>query len=817
MRRSRATTSMPMRSRTAERFLSLSAAAVILLWPRPGEAQGPERIAMVSVRSPDRVELTRIARLGLELQLSPFGGDAVLFADQQELEALRAAGISFQIKHEDAEAWFASRLDASQGPGSMGGYYTLDEALAKVDELAAAWPDIISPRFSVGTSIEGRTIWAFIVSDDPDPDTPDLSRPAVFYNALTHAREPIGLMQLLAFVEDIAAGWGRNDPSIASLLSSRELWFVPVVNPDGYYYNQVTTPGGGGMWRKNMRDNDVSGTFSRGSDGVDLNRNYGYHWGEDDIGSSPLFSSGTYRGTTPFSEPETQAVREVFDRRSFQFCLNYHAYGNVYLYPWSYTATPMDSLEAYHRWLGRLSPSNHFPYGTGTEMIGYNTNGGAVDWQYGDRGVMSVVPEVGTLFDYFWPPTLRIPALVREQVGPNYMTAWMAGGVLLPDGVAAAEVSGNFDGWIDPDETVDINLTWTNAGFSRAVTGATATLSMLGPDATVIDGTSVIGDLAVGERRDVADSFRLRVDAVPRGRRMEFAVRVDAAGGYTRIDTLAVMVGAPVRLLDEDGEDGLAGWNLSGGFALGDSEPWAGGFSITDAPNGYLTHGESQITLSAPISLKGFHGATLSFMGRQLVGPLNVAAVIISTDNDVRPWPLDPTVDIDPIIYYSTGLGEGWEEVVIDLTPYVGSERLWLGWYTLYRDTDGMVNSWSVDDITIEAWSSTTGNLAADIGAISLGLPFPNPSNPVPGRAVYLPADLSDLGSGWSSATVRVFDVRGRLVRTLVDGSLENRVYDRLPGWDGYDNRGIRVPSGIYLVELTAGRARATRKLLILR
>ncbi len=784
-------------------------AAVILLLPRPGEAQGPDRISMVSIRSPDRVELTRISRLGLELHMSPFGGDAVLFADQQELEALRAAGVSFQIKHEDAEAWFAGRLDASLGPGSMGGYYTLDEALARVDVLAAAWPEIISPRFSVGTSTEGRTIWAFIISDNPDPDSPDLSRPAVFFNALTHAREPIGLMQLLAFVEDIAAGWGRNDPTTISLLSSRELWFVPVVNPDGYYYNQVTAPGGGGLWRKNKRDNDGDGIFSRGADGVDLNRNYGYHWGEDDIGSSPSFSSGTYRGTAPFSEPETQAVRAVFDRRSFQFCLNYHAYGNVYLYPWSYTATSMDSLEAYNRWLSRLTPFNHFTYGTGTEMIGYHSNGSAADWQYGDRGTMSVVPEVGTLFDYFWPPTLRIPALMREQIGPNHLTAWMAGGVLLPDGVATVEVTGNSNGWIDPDEMVDITLTWTNAGFTRAVTGATATLTMLGPDATVVDGTSAIGNLAVGESRDDADPFRLRVDAVPRGRRLEFAVRVDAAGGYTRVDTLAVMVGEPARLLEEGGEDGLIGWDVNGGFALTETDPWAGAFSISDAPNGYLTHGESQITLEAPISLRGYHGAVLRFMGRQRVGPRNIAAVIISTDNEVSPWPLDPTVDIDPVIYYSTGLGEGWAEVEIDLTPFAGTDRLWLGWYAGYQSPDIGEHSWSIDDIRVEAWSSTTGNLVADIGSISLGYSFPNPSNPVPGRAVYLPADLSDLGSGWSSATL--------LVRTLVDGSLENRVYDRLPGWDGYDDRGSRVPSGIYLVELTAGGARASRKLLILR
>ncbi|MFC1627807.1 M14 family zinc carboxypeptidase [Gemmatimonadota bacterium] len=817
MLRSRAMTSEQRMYRTDNLILRAIIAAMVIAWPLRAEAQGPERVAMISINTPTRTELDRISRLGLEVQMSPFGGDGVVFADQRELDALRAAGITFQISHEDAEAWFASRLDASLGPGSMGGYYTLAEVLAKMDEFSATWPDIISPRFSVGTSLEGRDIWAFIVSDAPVPGSPDLSRPAVFYNALTHAREPIGVMQLLAFVEDIAAGWARSDPTILSLLGSRELWFVPVVNPDGYYFNEVWRPGGGGMWRKNKRDNDLDGTFDPYVDGVDLNRNFGYHWGEDNTGSSPNPGSEVYRGTNSFSEPETRAVREVFDLRPFQFCLNYHAYSNVYLYPWDFTSTPADSLAAFQRWLSRLSAFNHFAYGTGPGLIGYNTNGGAVDWQYGDRGVMAVVPEVGTWFDYFWPPTLRIPTLVREQIGPNHLTAWMAGGVLLPDDVERIEVGGNGNGWIDPDETAEVTVTWTNAGISQPVTGATATLTALGPDATVLDGTSQIGDLAVGESREVTDTFRIRADAVPRGRRMEFALRVDAANGYTRIDTIGVMVGEPVLLVQEDAEHGLSNWNISGGFALTGIEPFAGSYSISDAPYGQATRGENLITLQAPIDLREYHGAALRFMSRQLVGPENIAAIVVSTDPFVSPLPPDRTTAADPAIYYTTGNREGWEEIKVDLTPFTGTDQLWLGWFTGYRNVSDLQGGWSIDNIRVEAWSSTTGNSDVGTRSISLGAPWPNPSNPSASRPLFIRADLSDLGSGWSSVTLTVFDARGRHVVTLLDGSLENRFYEQLPGWDGYDDQGRRVPSGIYLMELRAGGARSTRKLLILR
>jgi murein tripeptide amidase MpaA len=85
-----------------------------------------------------------------------------------------------------------------------------------------------------------------------------------------------------------------TDPEATYLVDNREMYFVPCFNPDGYEYNRQTDPNGGGMWRKNRRNNG-------GSYGVDLNRNFGYMWGYDDLGSSPIPSSETYRGPSAFS------------------------------------------------------------------------------------------------------------------------------------------------------------------------------------------------------------------------------------------------------------------------------------------------------------------------------------------------------------------------------------------------------------------------------------------------------------------------------------------------------------------------------------
>jgi hypothetical protein len=120
---------------------------------------------MVRIATPTAPLLGRVARLGLETYHSPFGGEAVLFLTPAEQERLLAAGISFEIVQPDAAEFFARRLDTALGPGSMGGYFTHDEIVSWMDRMAAGYADIISPKFRVGTSFEGRPIWAFIVSD----------------------------------------------------------------------------------------------------------------------------------------------------------------------------------------------------------------------------------------------------------------------------------------------------------------------------------------------------------------------------------------------------------------------------------------------------------------------------------------------------------------------------------------------------------------------------------------------------------------------------------------------------------------------------
>ena len=112
------------------------------------------------------------------------------------------------------------------------------------------------------------------------------------------------------------------DPLASYIVNNRELWFIPAINPDGLVYNQSIAPNGGGM-EENMLE-----TCNSSVDGVDLNRNYSYMWAYDNDGSSPDGCSETYRGSSPFSEPETQVVRSFVEEHDFPIALNYHSYSN---------------------------------------------------------------------------------------------------------------------------------------------------------------------------------------------------------------------------------------------------------------------------------------------------------------------------------------------------------------------------------------------------------------------------------------------------------------------------------------------------------
>lgn len=164
----------------------------------------------------------------------------------------------------------------------------------------------------------------------------------------------------------------------------------------------------------------------KGEVGVDLNRNYGHKWGVDDEGSSPDPCDETFRGAGPFSEAETQAVRSLVEESGrVASAMNFHAWGNLWITPFSYSKDPnYETLmeprvyRFYRAFEKRLNELGYRKAGNAEETINYVANGEASDWMLAAHGIISFSPELGNdrpEDDVFYPSKDGIVRVVEAD------------------------------------------------------------------------------------------------------------------------------------------------------------------------------------------------------------------------------------------------------------------------------------------------------------------------------------------------------------------------------------------------------------------
>ena len=252
-------------------------------------------------------------------------------------------------------------------------------------------PDLVKKRV-VGTTYGGREIIALQVTKDPT-GADIANRPAVLYNSMQHAREWLAGETCKRTLSYFLDNYGKTTSAgleVTPLVDNTELWFVCVNNPDGYEY---TFTDGNRLWRKNLRDNDGSGTIELG-DGVDPNRNFSANWGRDDEGSSPDATTETYRGPSPASEPETKAMEDLFAEIHPVFQKNDHTAAELLLYPQGFQQdTPTADNEIFTALAG--DPFKPGIEGFLPELSAglYITNGDFTDWAYSTQKTLSYTPE----------------------------------------------------------------------------------------------------------------------------------------------------------------------------------------------------------------------------------------------------------------------------------------------------------------------------------------------------------------------------------------------------------------------------------------
>ncbi|MGH2778553.1 MAG: M14 family metallopeptidase, partial [Actinomycetota bacterium] len=342
------------------------------------------------------------------------GVEIGLVLSPAERNQLRNRGVDITVWRDGQGRTQSQRL-ALQAADGFEAYRPYDGAGGIEDELRqiARRNPQITKLVSLGTTHEGREILALRVTQGAR-GVPTGERPAVLYQGTTHAREWISTEVTRRLMLWYIDAW-KTSKMVKTLLQNTELWFVPVVNPDGYQYTFDSER----LWRKNLRDNNENGAVD-GSDGVDLNRNYPEHWNYDEEGSSSEFTSETYRGPAPGSEPETQASIGLFDAVDFQFAISYHSFGQLLLYPQGWQVqTPSADDPIYVALTGTDEEPAVEGFDPDVSAELYTTNGEFTDWAHANRNTLAWTPELSEGCDgcgFVFPDD---EALVQEEFEKN--------------------------------------------------------------------------------------------------------------------------------------------------------------------------------------------------------------------------------------------------------------------------------------------------------------------------------------------------------------------------------------------------------------
>lgn len=583
--------------------------------------------------------------------------------------------------------------------GSMGGYFTLLEMENILDSMALLYPNIVKAKQPISTtkSYEARNIWYVKFSDNPNVDE---NENEVLYTALHHAREGASLSQLIFYMWYLLENYA-TDPDIQETLNNSELFFVPCVNPDGYYYNQTISPNGGGMWRRNRRFNADS-TY-----GVDLNRNYGLNWGYDNFGSSPNTSSDVYRGTGPFSEPETQAMQSFCNSRQFKNALNAHTFSNVLIYPFGHlpVAYTADSATYVH-WGTLLTRDTRFLYGTCNQTLHYLTNGGSDDWMYGEQSskpkIMAMTPEAGTYNDGFWPVSSRIVDICKTTFSQNYNLARLAGNY--------AKVYDERDQFISANGYINYKL--QRLGLSSG--SYTVGIVPVGSGISSVGTSKVYTSLA--QNQIVLDSISFVLGSgLSQGQNIKYALSVNN-GSIVRNDTITKIYGLPTTLLNDQGDipgfytDEVGTWGLEQSTYV--SPPSC----ITDSPGmDYGSDDHKSLTTKSQLNLQNAIYAHLQFYIKFAIEKtFDEAQVQISTNNGISFSPLCGKYETSPASFGGTyplydGRQDEWVKEDIDLSAYLGQNikiRFTLD-TDFYTEYDGIY----LDDILVRKITATTTSI----------------------------------------------------------------------------------------------------------
>lgn len=273
-------------------------------------------------------------------------------------------------------------------------YHSYNEMIDYLNQLNAAYPDRTEVT-NIGVTHEGRPIKLIKIGKPRQ-----FRKAGIWIDGGIHAREWVSPATVLYIIDQLVTKYDVN-LQIRRLVDDMDWFIVPLLNPDGYEYTRSSTNPEVRLWRKNRSPITCriaqNGIFSQPQQeccqGVDLNRNYDWHYGMEGSSNDPC--SEIYQGPSAFSEPETRAVHRFIAKRrdTIKTFLTFHSYSQILMYPFghreqTYTSdvddlksTAMQAANAL-----RAAYGTQYTVGTGADTL-YPASGGAEDWAKGRMGI----------------------------------------------------------------------------------------------------------------------------------------------------------------------------------------------------------------------------------------------------------------------------------------------------------------------------------------------------------------------------------------------------------------------------------------------
>ena len=740
-------------------------------------------------------------------------------------------------------------------------YYTYDQIQTMLSQYETQYPNICKV-YTIGHSQEENIpIKAIRISDNAQVEEDE---PSILFIGQVHAEEVLGVQITMANILEILSN-SQVSP-YSQWIQQLDMWFVPTFTPEGH---NVVTSNMDTSYRKNKRDNNLNGIFDFSPlvgydvDGVDINRNMSFNWAHGDTllqpGSLEVFDY--YRGPAPMSESESQALEQLSNEQKFVYSIVWHSSrtGNLsekLYYPFNWKDVRPSPDLAFFASIGTgIASQINTEAGGGTYQASPNLSrkGATHDWMYQQWGTVQMLIECGTR--NIQPDSLlMVDTINRCSNGVRWLlnrslmfspsspsNSMLTGKITDPDGNPleaqiiiverdapwfrkrlSNEDTGRYwkplttgtytlkvrkEGYADYTASVMVN---NNAWTTRNVT--------LQP----IPSAAFAGEIKSGGQPIPAKIIFYDQDAdtiISNGTFHHFSfegtyrVEVFADGYFPYIGDITLHPGynyyvinleQATALVNEDWEDGMDDWTITGPWSL-QSELSASGSAITDSWEGfgfYEQNCDVNITYNEPIYIPGGPDVMLSFDSHLYTEwDYDPCTVEVSTDNGENWTP----------IWTKSGLWNSFRREFVPMGAFAGqSIRLRFRLVDQSIHVDLTDPGWTLDNIRIlTGGSNAVANHDITAPVVQTGLMpnYPNPFNPST-TISYSLAQAQPVKLG-------IYNLRGQLVRALVDDTRDSGSHSVV--WNGTDDNGRPVASGVYLYRLETANQTLTRRMVMIK